>query len=219
MSRLHVFADEAGNFDFSRNRGASKYYIVATITAHSCGFGTELLDLHRDLAWRREPVKGFFHATTDAQRVRDEVFNVICRHDFTLQATIMEKSKAQLATRATDSTFYKTGWLYHFRHGLKNSVNRAEEFMVSAASVATKKRQTDFEDSIRAVVGQFMHHKPKWVVSTWRAHCDPCLQFADYCTWAIQRKWEMQDTRSYDLIKDRITYEFDLWEHGTTHYY
>jgi hypothetical protein len=218
MSRLYVFADEAGNFDFTHNRGASRYFIVATVTAHSCDFGTELLDLHRDLAWRKQSVKGFFHATTDTQSVRNEVFEVICKHDFTLQATIMEKRKAMSQVRASESIFYKTGWLYHFRHALKNQVNRSDECMVAAASIGTKKRKVDFEDSVRSVVTQFTH-KPKAVVAMWQAHCDPCLQFADYCTWAIQRKWEQNDTRSYDLIKDRVTYEFDLWERGNTYYY
>ena len=53
------------------------------------------------------------------------------------------------------------------------------------------------------------------------SHADPCLQVADYCAWAIQRRWESgkQDIRSYDLIKDRITYEYDLFEKGTDHYY
>jgi len=45
------------------------------------------------------------------------------------------------------------------------------------------------------------------------------LQIADYCTWAIQRKWERTDAKSYNIIKDRITYEYDLWGHGTKHYY
>jgi hypothetical protein len=219
MARLYVFADEAGNFDFTRNRGASRYFILATVMAHSCDFGFELLELHRELAWEGLPVKGFFHATTDTQVVRDEVFRKICAHDFTIQATIMEKSKAHPITRRTESEFYKTGWLYHFRSSLKNPVNRSEEFMVAAASVATKKRQIDFEDSIRSVVKQYAHEKLKWRVATWRAHSDPCLQLADYCTWAIQRKWEGRDPRSYDLISDRITYEFDLWEHGSVHWY
>lgn len=53
------------------------------------------------------------------------------------------------------------------------------------------------------------------------AAADPCLSVVDYCAWAIQRKWESagKDIRSYDLIKDRITYEYDLWEHGNVHHY
>ena len=59
-----------------------------------------------------------------------------------------------------------------------------------------------------------------WAATFCLAATDPCVQIADYCAWAIQRKWEhKKDERSYDLIKDRITYEFDLWAHGTQHYY
>ncbi len=59
----------------------------------------------------------------------------------------------------------------------------------------------------------------KWATDFWPSGADPCLQVADYCAWAIQRKWEKGDARSYDLIKDRITYEYDLWKKGEIHHY
>jgi hypothetical protein len=51
MSRVFVFADEAGNFDFSRRAGASKYFILVTITLPDCSAGLALLELRRELAW------------------------------------------------------------------------------------------------------------------------------------------------------------------------
>jgi len=51
------------------------------------------------------------------------------------------------------------------------------------------------------------------------AHQRPIRACTDYCTWAIQRKWERNDSRSYGLIKQRITYEYDLWAHGRRNYY
>jgi hypothetical protein len=48
---------------------------------------------------------------------------------------------------------------------------------------------------------------------------DPMLWVADYCAWAIQRKWETGDTRSHKLIEEKISTEFDLWSVGQTHYY
>lgn len=59
----------------------------------------------------------------------------------------------------------------------------------------------------------------RWAVEFRPSYCDPCLQVADYCAWAIQRKWERADTRSYDMIKHMITREYDLWSHGTKLYY
>ncbi len=48
---------------------------------------------------------------------------------------------------------------------------------------------------------------------------DPMLWAADYCAWAIQRKWESGDDRSYVLIENKIVTEFNLWEIGKIHYY
>lgn len=36
---------------------------------------------------------------------------------------------------------------------------------------------------------------------------EPCLVVADYCTWAIQRKWERNDARSQILLADKIASE------------
>jgi hypothetical protein len=90
--------------------------------------------------------------------------------------------------------------------------------MITVASMGTKKKKADFSEAVQKVVRQY-DDRPRLVLANWPAHCDPCLQFADYCTWAIQRKWERGDSRSYDLIKDRLTYEFDLWKHGSVHQY
>jgi hypothetical protein len=61
--------------------------------------------------------------------------------------------------------------------------------------------------------------KRRWKTAFFPSMADPLLQVADYCTWAIQRKWESGKTRSYDLIKHRITHEVDMWERGTKLYY
>jgi hypothetical protein len=36
MSTVYLFGDEAGNFDFSDGLGASRYFILATVTMSSC---------------------------------------------------------------------------------------------------------------------------------------------------------------------------------------
>jgi hypothetical protein len=47
---------------------------------------------------------------------------------------------------------------------------------------------------------------------------DTRVQVADSCAWAIERKWERGDSRSFDLIKDRITSENDIRSDDTEHY-
>ena len=56
-------------------------------------------------------------------------------------------------------------------------------------------------------------------IACWPAAIDPALQVADYCSWAIQRKWERGDARSYASIANKVKSEFDLFERGKVIYY
>jgi hypothetical protein len=81
MTRLYLFADEAGVFEFARRANVSRYFILCTVTMTSCAIGHVLLDLRRHLAWERAPLGECFHATTDKQVVRDTVFAELCLRD------------------------------------------------------------------------------------------------------------------------------------------
>ena len=218
MSRLYLFADEAGDFSFRRGHNISRFFVVCTVSMHSCQVGDDLLQLRRKLAWEGAPLGDYFHATVEAQEVRDIVFEHITSYDFSIQATVMEKSKAQRQVRSSQARFYQYGWFYHFCHGMPGVLRSGSEILITAASIGTKKKQGAFRNAVNDVVQQTVRRTP-WATTFCPCAADPCLQVADYCTWAIQRKWERDDDRSYALIADRITYEFDLWEHGTQHFY
>lgn len=93
--KRHIYADEAGNFDFSTKRGATRFFILTTVTIDDHRIELDLLDLRRDLAWSGIDLAREFHATEDKQLVRDRVFEVLSRHDFRVDATVLEKAKAQ----------------------------------------------------------------------------------------------------------------------------
>ncbi len=216
--RKFLFADEAGDFAFKKGPNVSRYFIVCTVTADSCQIGEELFELRRELLWDRHQLGDYFHATEDKQAIRDYVFELIRQYDLRIDATILEKSKAQPQTRINNSRFYQYGWFYHFKNIAPGIINSDTELMITAASLGTKRERALFTQSVNEVAQQIAH-PDKWVTAFCPAANDPCLQVVDYCTWAIQRKWERGDTRSYDLIKNRIRREFDLWQAGTTHYY
>lgn len=90
--------------------------------------------------------------------------------------------------------------------------------MVVGASISTNRRRCDFASAVARVVIQTI--KSATVrTAYWPANTGPCLQVADYCCWAIQRKWERYDTRSYVLIEDKILSEFEPFSFGRTLYY
>jgi len=218
MVRAHVFSDEAGCFAFTRSARASRYFIVCTVALDDCGIGNSLQALRRDMIWRGVPVREEFHATEDRNEVREEVYALLSRHDFRIDATLLEKSKAQPQTRQTNDRFYRYAWYYHFKHIGPQLLQGRTELMITAASIGTKKGQAVYTAPVNEVLQQTVQRQ-QWRTFFPRAVADPCLQVADYCAWAIQRKWEKGETRWYDMISDKVGSEFDLWRNGTTHYY
>lgn len=214
----YLFSDEAGDFTFNREPNVSRFFIICTVAASSLQLGVKLTELRHDLLREGAPIGDCFHATTDAQQVRDRVYAALVESDFTFQATICEKSKAQPQVRESKARFYKYPWYYHFKFGLAPHLKADDRLLVTAASIGTKKEKQTYTSSLKDVVNQSAKHVD-WAVDFRPALADPCLQAADYCAWAIQRKWERGDTRSLDLIRSKLTYEYELWRHGQTHYY
>lgn len=218
MARKYLFADECGNFDFSTKPGASRYFILVTVMLDTCAVGHQLLDLRRSLAFKGIGLDREFHATTDEQAVRDEVFAAIVKEPMRIDAVVLEKSKAMPHIRSTEERFYQTAWYQHMKFVAPKVVAAGDELLVISASIGTKKKKSLFHAAVKDVVRQVSPTTTAQVAS-WSAVSDPCLQVADYCAWAVQRKWEQGDSRSYDIIKPFVRTEFPLFALGTTRYY
>jgi hypothetical protein len=219
--RRFVFADEAGDFEFSKKPNASKYFIVCALKADSCELGHDLLKLRRELLWDGVHIPDYFHASEDKQFVRDRVFQVLNSHEFEIYAQVLEKSKAQPKIRGTKHRFYQYAWFYLFKNTMPKIIQSAnDQLMVTTASIGVKKGQADFSAAVVDVLQQTQRvDAGSWRTTFCSSASDPCLQAVDYCTWAIQRRWERSDARSYDLIKHKIKYEYETWRHSTQHHY
>lgn len=217
MARKFVFADECGNFDFSAQKGASRYFILVSVTLGNCTSGDRLLELRRNLAAKGKRLDlDEFHATTDEQAIRDQVFPIIAATPLRVDAVILEKRKAYPRIRATDDLFYKHAWYQHMKYVAPRIANPGDDLLVVGASIGTAKKRKLFHGAVASVLKQI---SPSAQVACWTSTSEPCLQIADYCAWAIQRKWERNDVRSYDLIKHQIKSEFDIFEVGGKYFY
>ena len=220
MGRRYFFIDEAGNFDFRDKQGASRFFILTSVLMDDddCQVADSLLALRRELVWEGLPLVDAFHATSDKQAVRDRVFELISRMKIRVDATIFEKRKT-IPERQEMTRFYKLAWYLHAKHVVPNCCAQDDELLVVAASIGTHREQVLIGSAVRDVVNQCGRSTDNTRVSYWPALSDPCLQAADYCCWAIQRKWERGDDRSYVLIKNLIATEKDIFAvSGRTYY-
>ncbi|MXW34675.1 MAG: DUF3800 domain-containing protein [Chloroflexi bacterium] len=219
MARVHLFADEAGNFDFSRKAGASRFYILTTVAfpeGHDA-LATSLRALRFELAWDGVDLRREFHATDDTVAVRERVFEVLAAHDFRVDATILEKPKARPAIRSSEERFYRTAWAYHLQYVLPGLLPQDAELHVIAASVGTGSKRREFLRGLERAVRESTGAPAR--VAFWPAATELGLQAADYCAWAIQRRWERGDDRPYRLIRDRIAVEQELFRRGRRRFY
>jgi hypothetical protein len=226
MARKYLFADESGNFDFrdyTTNNGATRYFAVGTILfeeeEHRVALARDLHDLRYELIHNGLPFTGSFHATEDQQVVRNAVFEVLARHRFTVDVTILEKAKAQPRIRRSDEGFYKYAWYYHFKYFARRSFQPDDDLTVICSTLGTKRRQRFFREAVEDVVTQCCDFEVTRRVLAHPCGSDVCLQAADYALWAVMRDVEHGDDRSRRLIKDKIRSNFQLFAWGNTYYY
>lgn len=218
MSQLLLFADEAGCLVFNASESVSRFFIICSVILKNDDPIIDLVRLRRELIWRGEKVGSAFHASPDRQSVRDAVFGTILPHDFTVQATIFEKAKASPDFHNDGSRFFRSCWYKHFHAALKDRLLMEQGTLITSAAIGTGKQRAAFERAVADAVSPVL--KPgAWRASFVPAANDPGVQIADYCAWAIHRKWERKDMRSYELIKTRITHEWDVWGESTKRYY
>ena len=216
--RTYIYADETGNFNFSNQSEASRYFILTTVAVVDHTVENDLLALRRELAWNAEGLAIGFHATDDRRAVRNRVFTALGQHRFRIDATILEKRKARPEIRPTRESFYGFAWYYHLTGLLPALSSDNNELFIIAAST-TKAMHQEFHSAVAATAAV----APASIINSgvWTAASSPMIQVADYCAWAIQRKWETtpSDTSHYNLIRDKVASEFDLFQNGAATYY
>jgi hypothetical protein len=82
MSTVYLFGDEAGNFDFSDGPGASRYFILATVTMSNCQAGDRLQALRRRLAWQGVHLGAVLHAIPAAMRNPQDLYRHVWHEHF-----------------------------------------------------------------------------------------------------------------------------------------
>jgi hypothetical protein len=159
MGDKYVFADEAGNFDFSLHPSASRYFVLTTVAMDDCAVGDELLALRRRLGWQGLHLDSVFHATEDPQAVRDEVFDLLTQAAFRVDATILEKRKAQRHLQS-EAGLYEMAWFLHFKHVAPRIATHADRLFVVASRLGTKKKRGRFHNAVATSCTRSLHAAP-----------------------------------------------------------
>lgn len=221
---LYVFIDESGNLNFSA--GGSKYFVISTLAATPpFKWDPELLQLKyrliQECELEDEPIPCYFHATEDKQTVRDEVFKIIsgCIGGMRVDSVVVEKRKTGPALRETQ-TFYPKMLGYLVRYLLQSKyVAGYDEIIIITDRLPVNEKKRAVEKAIKKALAEMLPSGMKYKIYHHPSQSCMGLQMIDYIGWAILRKWESDDIRSYSIIKQAIVSEFDIFRSGNTFYY
>lgn len=170
------------------------------------------------MAFYHNATRRFFHCVADPWPARREVFELLASHEFRVDATILEKSKARPDIRETEVRFFHYAWFFHFKYIAKRVRRGDEKLLITAASINQNDQKAAFKQAIHDTAQQCMPAEA-WRVAFLNSAEDPCLWVADYCAWALQRKWERGDDKAFKYIEDKVFSQFDLFRTGRTEYY
>lgn len=227
VAPLYVFIDEGGDFNFTPS-GSRVYTISAVITLNPWELLDEISALrHRILSGELHSHLGQtylerclchrFHASEDQQVVRDDFFEVIAKmkyikaHSVVIRKNLANPSfrePSKLYSRVTASLLdyifkrYPYSKLCIFVDNMP--VSKQKEVFLKAIKTEIKAKQPNKEFAI--------FFPP--------SASNPFLQVSDYINWAIFRKWEKADTRSYVIIEKHLgAKELDMFSKGDGYEY
>lgn len=216
---LYVFLDEAGNLDFSGQ--GTKFFLLGAVTKERpFNAYKELTELKYDLVELGTNVE-YFHASENAQPVRNRVFDIIQRNlgGVRVDALVVEKRKTGPALQTVEN-FYPRMLGYLLRHILeKHDLELFQEVIVFTDRLPVQKKREAVEKAIKTTLAELLPVSARYRLLHHDSKSNFDLQIADYCTWALYRKWNSGDLRSYQHIRPAVRSEFDIFRTGTRLYY
>ena len=216
---LYIFLDEAGDFNFSPN--GSKFFTLASVTRERPFEDyNQFINLKYGLVEQGLDIE-YFHASEDRQAVRDQVFNIIQRslEGLRIDSVIVEKRKTGPAL-CEEMKFYPRMLGYLLRYVLEHHpLDQYSEVIVFTDRIPVKGKRNAVEKTVKTTLANMLPRTARYRLLHHDSKSNFQLQIADYCNWAIYRKWSRGDSRSYDLIRAALKSEFDIFRTGTRLYY
>jgi len=218
LPTLHIHLDESGDFNFSSS-GSRFYTFAVAWTLEPAQLAQAVTRLRFSLTKAGHNIESF-HAAEDRQHHRNLFVQTIIRFDdWRFAALVIEKAKVNPSIRAPER-FYPQFLASMLRFVFRGSIGTRASSLIAFTDALPVKRNREsvvkaIKESCRNELGkipfEIFHH---------RRESNAWIQVADYCTWAVFRKWEKGETRTYDQIVARLQApELDCLRLGDIRYY
>jgi len=216
---LHIHIDESGNLTFSP-QGTRYYVFTAAWTYDPAPLAARLTELRFTLLKAGHDVRAF-HASEDKQANRDQVVSALAEHSrWNFAAVVIEKAKVYPHLYEPHRFYpeYASSvlkYIFH-RHVRKDT----DSVLVFTDTLPVKAKRDAAEKAIKITCRRELTEGIRFASYHHPAASNAWIQVADYCSWAVFKKWEQADTRTYDILRHRLVEpELDALRKGTVLHY
>ncbi len=98
-------------------------------------------------------------------------------------------------------------------------ISGIDNLFIFTDAIPEKKRKKAIEKVIKTTIKHKIKDRVNYRILHHESKSNFDLQIIDYYNWAIYRKWDSNDLRSYNYIKEVIKSEFDIFGTGKTYFY
>ena len=216
---VYIFLDESGDLGFTKD--GSRYFILTSVIMK------RPFDLFRGLENLRYTCleEGsefeYFHCANNTRSVRDRVFDLLSvgMTENPVDSLIVEKPKTDPALQG-EERFYPEMLAYLIRHVLNRpAIASSGEVIMITDTPPLRRRRNATEKAVKNALAKILPRGVPYRVVHHSAKAHYGLQVADYCSWAIFRKYEVGDITAYDKIRSAIQSEFDIFRNGSRYHY
>ena len=198
---VYLFLDESGTLDFSF-RG-TRFFVLTSVSMKRPFRINDALDSYMYKCIENGMDIEYFHCYSDSKRVRRVVYDLIAEYveSIDIDCLIIEKSGVA-AELQNGVRFYPAmlGHLLNLTTRFDSVAGDSSEIIIITDTVPINRGRRAVEKTIQTTLAHILprgrhrtlHHQS-------RSHYG--LQIADYCSWAIFRKWEIGDSTWYDQIQ------------------
>ena len=227
MRTLFIFIDESGNFDFSSK--GTKYFILSAVSTLNPLGKERLEEIKYDLMKNGTNLE-YFHATEDKQVVRNKVYSFIENlKDIEIDSVIAQKNKTNPSLYISEkkkkpkkgeklyTLALQTLLQYIFRR--YNNSAKVDRVVIVLSSIFDVNKRELIKKTIKIYLKQIFSNP--FYLYFHQNRSDKNTQIADYCCWAIYKKWTDGEIRPYSVVNkgNKIKSEFDIFKTGKTIYY
>ena len=203
--RPYIFIDESGNLDFGPN--GTRHFALTCVSMERPFEIYRALDEYKYDCIENGLNIEYFHCYHDSRFVRRAVFDLISsnRNGVRVDSLVVEKSETAPNMRG-DTRFYPEmlGRLLREAVSSELEIGGVDEIVVITDSIPINRKRGEVARATRTTLARTLPAGVKYRILHHRSRAHYGLQIADYCCWAIFRKWEMGDGAWSDRIAPLI---------------